>query len=482
MEGGGPTRSTCEAIAPTICSRHYVRSGDNVSFCHLVDAVCMPASSVRCTVPDGLGRLSRMRETLLLRVQLLQSVYNASVAHEEATAAVSHTFERGILADSALSLQQVEAMLRYQLVVRNAEAFGWASGPFNLTQIAMHLVYDQLASMERVLHAELTAADERLAALRSGSPPPTPASVWLLPALADVRSRPEVIDGYLRRRSFHVTVAEAALSGSSTAPVEELPPAPLFVSGFNSASTLIKRRQSGEWAIDRNGVRQLRALGTNVIVLFASPAALLLANETLDAEGLQKLQEELRSVSEEGLAAIVHIPSVMPSWALERFPSLGVRDGQHSIAYDVDHPQTMLLMRIFFRQLLPALHPPSGCHPAIVGFQLANEPSLRWTAPGASYSQRERLTCRTRSARSTIFHFVRLSHLTRRRPRWPSRMASSLATLRCSSSSALSTGSRTAGDSSSTLMRSPCSASSSICQRVAPRSLVRRLASARRVT
>ena len=64
-----------------------------------------------------------------------------------------------------------------------------------------------------------------------------------------------------------------------------------------------------------------------------------------------------------------------PRWA-----SLGLTDGQHSIGYDIDHPQALTIMRAFLQQLLLALHHPHGCHPAIFGFQLANEPALRGTS------------------------------------------------------------------------------------------------------
>ena len=50
--------------------------------------------------------------------------------------------------------------------------------------------------------------------------------------------------------------------------------------------------------MDSNGARRLRALGTNVIVLFASPAALFNASLVLAESMLTKLQQQLKSVSE----------------------------------------------------------------------------------------------------------------------------------------------------------------------------------------
>ena len=50
--------------------------------------------------------------------------------------------------------------------------------------------------------------------------------------------------------------------------------------------------------MDSNGARRLRALGTNVIVLFASPAALFTASLALAESMLTKLQQQLKSVSE----------------------------------------------------------------------------------------------------------------------------------------------------------------------------------------
>ena len=60
----------------------------------------------------------------------------------------------------------------------------------------------------------------------------------------------------------------------------------------------MSRSRRGEWALDANGARRLRALGTNTIVLFASPAALLDASYTLVEATLTKLKQQLSSVSE----------------------------------------------------------------------------------------------------------------------------------------------------------------------------------------
>ena len=47
----------------------------------------------------------------------------------------------------------------------------------------------------------------------------------------------------------------------------------------------------------------------------------------------------MASAVQEGLALLMHVPSRLPTWALQAYPGLGTTDGLHSIAYDLDHPQ-----------------------------------------------------------------------------------------------------------------------------------------------
>ena len=340
----------------------------------------------------GLARLAALHESLALRVSLLRN-RSASVALEVATLAVSEVFEQAIQADVALPTSSIEAMLRYQVETRHASTHGWAD-TLSLQQIASNLPFEEMASMEAVLHAEVEAADQRLRAHLAGLEGAAIAMQQAEgePEMVDIRgSFVEVDDGYLYRASnasaTRLVEASPASGALTMAP-------PLFVSGFNSASTLFRQsHSSGEWRLDRDGGRRLRALGTNTIVLFASPASLLLSNLTLSEVGLSKLREELSSAQSEGLAAILHVPSALPEWALQLYPDLGVHNGQHSVSYDIDHPQAEPLMHAFFSALMPSLSPASlesdplpsaassrGCHPAVRGVQLANEPALRGTA------------------------------------------------------------------------------------------------------
>ena len=226
-------------------------------------------------------------------VEGLQNI-SASVAIESAALAVSETFEQAVLADAALSRDQIEAMLRYSIESRHVERFGWADGPFNVEQIARHWTRDELASSELVLHSALRAAVARLHALAAeGAAAGRVARSWR--DLSDVRGPLAVIDGYLYRRAGGV---------------------PLLPSGFNVASTLFSLgRHSGHWALDQRGARRLRALGANLIVISCSPARLLLEDGTVSPPELSQLREELESADASGLAVILHVCCAQPGAA-----------------------------------------------------------------------------------------------------------------------------------------------------------------------
>lgn len=372
------------------------------------------ASGSSCDIASGLAHLTSLRSalaqrvSLLLRARAMESItppsrrLTVAASLTDAAVAVGELFELAIARDAALATDAVEAMLRYQLVSRGASPHGWADGTASLQELAARLPYDELEGAISVLRDAADAADAILGAL----PPPSSslgidedrtAAASSQPASAlgfggaDVRG-PSVevsADGYLRRRG--------------TAPDPNAPP--IFVAGFNSAANLMQRGRDsdgGRYQLDPKSARRLRALGTNTIVLFASPAVLLGPNATRLAHApLQKLQDELRSAASEGLGVILHVPSTMPRWALELHPGLGVSEGQHSIDYDIDHPAAAGLMAAFFRVLLPHLTErapsapsapsspstpapappaPRACHPAILGLQLANEPALRGTS------------------------------------------------------------------------------------------------------
>ena len=337
---------------------------------------CVAGSPLACSFDAGRARLIALRESLVLRIEALfnQTGSNESVALERAAVATSEIIESGIAADGQLTRDQLAAMLNYQLITRRALPTGWADGPFSLRQIAGHLVYDQIAGMEKVLHSEALKADARvhqLAAAASTAP--------VGAATADVRGAGvSEADGMLR----HDTNGTSAL----------------YVAGFNSVGNLIVRgRHDRAWRLDENGAQRLRAIGTNVVVLFASPSVMLREDYNLSATAVTKLVQSIESVEAHGLAVIVHVPSTMPSWAVQRYPGLGRSDGQHSISYDIDHPHVPALMGAFFRALHPLLavsesnHASGGandggrplmraCRPSVLGYQLANEPALRGTA------------------------------------------------------------------------------------------------------
>ena len=86
---------------------------------------------------------------------------------------------------------------------------------------------------------------------------------------------------------------------------------------------------------------------------------MLLADRTLDTRLVLKLQSEIDSAVAAGFAIVVHVPCAMPAWALSQYPDLGVSTGQHSISYDIEHPQALPLLSLFVEQLLPAVQ--SAC-------------------------------------------------------------------------------------------------------------------------
>jgi hypothetical protein len=261
---GSQAASTCAAQSVENCERFYTSDArrERVWLCELRahDGACGRSTELACGLAASLLRLRALRHSLGLRVSALVNA-TASVALERATLETSVVMENGIAADGALTREQLTTMLNYQIVNRGVAPTGWADGAFSVQQVAGHLAFDQLAAMERVLHDAIAAADTRLHRYRLATMPrrraAQPAAANLAP-LADVRGATvSPSDGCLHRPS---------LAQGSTPP--------LFVAGFNTASNLITRGKRGRrvWRLDDAGARSLRALGTNVVVLFASPA------------------------------------------------------------------------------------------------------------------------------------------------------------------------------------------------------------------
>ena len=387
LEGRFPI-AECSGVALDMCSRGYTADASRrlFHFCGQNDGHCTTVSGPHsCGVDAALSRIVASRQRLEEHIAALRN-RSMSTALEEATCAISETFELAAHADAALSTDAIEAMLRYQLVARDASPFGWWDAQtVSLRQVAAHMVFDELAAVEALLQRDNLHAEARLGGL-SIAPE---VSRWY--AAPDLRAD----DLQIQARYLYRTQHDDTIGGVATAAASP----PLFVAGFNSLARVFHQQHSSsaegadEWQMDRNAARHLQAMGMNMVVLFASPARLLLPNLTMSEPEMRQLRDELRSADDNGFSTILHVPSELPPWALEADPTLGTRDGQHSISYDISHPQAMPLMEAFIRGLhgalpppppresrTPADHTPGGCRPAVFAVQLMNEPALRGTA------------------------------------------------------------------------------------------------------
>ena len=366
--------SSCAELPIATCALHFVSTDTDRTRFELCAPVaagarCAPSSSqpLSCGVDAGLARVRTLRAALEHRLTVLRNA-SLGVILEQATVALASVFELAIGADARLSAESVEAMLRYQLETRRASPYGWVApgAPFELRQVARQLVVDQISGTIALLQRDIINADARLvrAASRGIQPTHRPLrgdswrpEAWRAKALdapasgalTDLRGSVRVAgDGYLHCESLSEGIAAAGHSGRR----------PCFVAGFNSAANLMRQQRDGEWELDSNGARALRDLGVNTFVVIASPVALLRDDLTLNPSALEKLRWEVGSAVAAGFVLIIHVPSAMPRWALQRYSDLGVSEGQHSISYDIDHPMATELMRAYFRALLPALRPP----------------------------------------------------------------------------------------------------------------------------
>ena len=266
----GPASTTCDAA--TSCDRYYYRTGSTFHLCELqTDGSCADGPPLSCGVSSALPRLRA------LRLLLANSTDTATDSEAAAVVATAEVFESGIARDAELSRDQLTAMLNYQIIYGTLiDRMGGSRlhdradcGPFSVRS-------DRLAREDSSCGATAGAATAA-------------ASKFIMGVCGFV---------WCRRLALR-RLPTLSLS----------PPLHLM---FNSVGNLISRqRTTRTWRMDRGGARRLRALGTNTIVLFASPAVMLSptydnsnasSSAALYNEPLNKLLDQIESVSSEGFS------------------------------------------------------------------------------------------------------------------------------------------------------------------------------------
>ena len=232
--------SKCITVGTAACHRYFMVDAPKQVFtpCRVSHNQCLGGTPLLgCGIEAGLARLADLRTRLQLRSAHLQN-YSAPALLEEATIAMSATFEAAIQSDAAVSADAMEAMLRYQVETRRASKHGWADGPFSLRQIGEQIVYNEIASMETILLRDLHASDVRIAQLDTSHGWGTPRA-HLPPS--DLRGAATVAGGYLFDTRHVLSSSKTHLLDNKSLPVAYMmePPAddpPLIVAGESSSS------------------------------------------------------------------------------------------------------------------------------------------------------------------------------------------------------------------------------------------------------
>ena len=165
----------------------------------------------------------------------------------------------------------------------------------------------------------------------------------------------------------------------------------VFGLGYNKILNAFKVSSAATDASLNPAWDSFNRLGLNLFTCHVYPQSLLLPNRTIDIENsvLKKCLSLLDDLPSRGARLLILVANKLPNWAYSAYPGLDAsawsnsgRAGsfassyeQHSVEYDIDHPEAMPLMSATLRQVASHI----GCHPGLDSWIIANEPTFRAT-------------------------------------------------------------------------------------------------------